>query len=171
MKRKQFILSGACLSAAFILPSTGSSQKTIKSITADNPKLDADLVKDFVTNCHGNFDKVKELYQKEPLLIFSSHDWGNGDFENGIEAAGHTGHKEIASFLLEKGARINFFTMCMLGKYEAVSQMLKEFPYLLNAKGPHGLTPLHHANQGKEDSLKIKELLESLGAKETQVKL
>ena len=31
----------------------------------------------------------------------------HGDSENGIEAAGHTGQKEIAHFLLEKGARIN----------------------------------------------------------------
>jgi ankyrin repeat protein len=137
----------------------------------DTPKLDAELVRQFVAVCHGNFDKVKELYAKEPKLIFSSHDWGNGDFENGIEAAGHTGGKEIAHFLLDKGARINFFTLCMLGDFKTVKKMLKDFPYLLNAKGPHGFTPLHHANQGKEDAERVKKYLISLGATETKIPL
>jgi len=137
----------------------------------DMPKLDAELVKQFVGVCHGNFEKVKELYTKEPKLIFSSHDWGNGDFENGIEAAGHTGGKDIAHFLLEKGARINFFTLCMLGDFKSVKKMLKDFPYLLNAKGPHGFTPLHHANQGKKDAEKVKKYLVSLGATETKLTL
>jgi len=137
----------------------------------ENPKLDPDLVKQFVANSHGNFEKVKELYAREPLLVFSSHDWGNGDFENGIEAAGHTGKSEIANYLLEKGARINFFTLCMLGKYDLVAQALREFPFLLNAKGPHGFTPLHHAIQGGENAAPIRKLLESLGATSMQIKL
>ena len=153
-----------------IIPSFLKTQK-LNTISMENPKLDSELVKEFVTNCHGNFDKVKELYQKKPLLIFSSHDWSNGDFENGIEAAGHTGHKEIANFLLEKGARINFFTMCMLGKTDTVSGILKEFPYMFNAKGPHGLTPLHHATQGGTDATDIKKLLEDLGAKQLKITL
>ena len=135
------------------------------------PKLDAELVKQFVGVCHGDFEKVKELYAQEPKLIFSSHDWGNGDFENGIEAAGHTGGKEIAYFLLEKGARINFFTLCMLGHFKTIKRMLKDFPYLLNAKGPHGFTPLHHANQGKEGAEKVKKYLVSLGSSETKLVL
>ncbi len=133
--------------------------------------LNQELVQEFVANCHGNFQNVKSLYEKEPKLIFASHDWGAGDFENGIEAAGHTGQKEIVQFLLEKGARINFFTLCMLGKTEMVKKVLDEFPYLVNAKGPHGFTPLHHANVGGIEAMEIKVLLESLGAKETQIKL
>ena len=149
-----------------------SKAKNINQLTiSENPKLDVELVKSFVASCHGNFVKVKELYEKEPLLIFSSHDWGNGDFENGIEAAGHTGHPDIVQFLLEKGARINFFTLCMLGDLETVSKLLKDFPFMVNAKGPHGLTPLHHAIQGGEKSAEIKKLLEKLGATETKIKL
>lgn len=133
--------------------------------------LNRELVQEFVGNCHGNFQKVKDLYVREPRLVFASHDWGNGDFENGIEAAGHTGQKEIAHFLLDKGARINFFTLCMLGKTELVKRALGEFPNLVNAKGPHGFTPLHHANQGGADAKEVKALLESLGASDLQVKL
>lgn len=142
-----------------------------RTTNPEKPKLDTELVKEFVANCHKDLQKVKELYSKEPLLLFSSHDWGNGDFENGIEAAGHTGNREIANFLIEKGARINFFTLCMLGKTELVGAMLKEYPEMLNAKGPHGFTPLHHASKGGADSIKVKTLLESLGAKELKLAL
>lgn len=137
----------------------------------DESNLNSELVKDFVGNCHGNFEKVKEPYAQEPRLIFASYDWENGDFENGIEAAGHVGNREIAQFLLEKGAHINFFTLCMMGDFKTVKQMLKDYPYLLNAKGPHGFTPLHLANQGKEGAEKVRKLLASLGAKETKIEL
>lgn len=170
--RKSFLRNAiTALFGITTLPQVLTAATSNKLKTIENPKFDAELVKDFVLHCHGNFDKVKELYAQEPLLIFSSHDWGHGDFENGIEAAGHTGQKEIARFLLEKGARINFFTMCMLGETETVKRMLTVYPYLLNARGPHGLTALHHANQGKEDALQIKEYLTSLGASALQFKI
>lgn len=137
----------------------------------DTEKIDPEMVKEFVGNCHGNLTRVKELYTQQPRLIFASHDWGGGDFENGIEAAGHTGQKEIAVFLLEKGARVNFFTLCMLGKTEAVRAILSAFPEIVNAKGPHGFTPLHHAIAGGNDALVIKELLETLHAKEDKLLL
>lgn len=134
-------------------------------------KLDADLVMEFVGNCHGNFGRVQQLYEKEPRLVFASHDWGGGDFESGIEAAGHTGQKQIAAFLLEKGARMNFFLLCMFGRTLAVKTMLQDFPELLNAKGPHGFTPLHHAIQGGAEALEVKALLQLLGATEEKVTL
>ena len=134
-------------------------------------KIDAELVKDFVANCHGNLSKVKELYEKQPRLLFASHDWGAGDFENGIEAAGHMGNKEIAEFLLNKGARINFFTMCMLGKTDAVRNILKDFPQMVDAKGPHGFSPLHHAIAGGESSVEIKAMLLAAGAHEDKLVL
>ncbi len=164
LKQSIFGITSLAVSPAF-------ANANLNNRITDTVKLDAELVKEFVGVCHGNFEKVKELYAREPKLIFSSHDWGNGDFENGIEAAGHTGGKEIAHFLLEKGARINFFTLCMLGDFQLVKKMLKDFPYLLNAKGPHGFTPLHHAIQGKEDAEKVKKYLQSLGAVETKIAL
>jgi hypothetical protein len=36
----------------------------------------------------------------------------------------------------------------MLGKFELVSALLKEFPSLVHTKEPHGFTALHHANVG-----------------------
>jgi ankyrin repeat protein len=139
--------------------------------TMENPKLDPALVKDFVANCHGDLAKVKALYAQEPMLIYASHDWQNGDFENGIEAAGHVGNVDIARFLLSKGARINFFALCMLGEFEIVKKMLELYPDMLHSKGPHGFTPLHHATVGKDAAVKVKDYLLSLGASEMQVML
>jgi len=145
--------------------------KSFQTTKMEKDKLDPVMVQEFVGNCHGNIDKVKELYTREPRLVFASHDWGGGDFENGIEAAGHVGHKGIVQFLLEKGARINFFTLCMLGEYQLVKHLLKAHPSLLHAKGPHGFSALHHAVQGGAEAKKVKELLEKLGATQKQYAL
>jgi len=52
-----------------------------------------------------------------------------------------------------------------------VRPMLEAFPLTLHAKGPHGFTLLHHAEQGGEDATEVLEYLRSLGATETKVKL
>lgn len=59
----------------------------------------------------------------------------------------------------------------MMGKTEAVSKILQSFPDMLNAKGPHGFTPLHHAIKGGEEAVEVKELLVFLGAVETKINL
>ena len=94
-----------------------------------------------------------------------------GDFETGLGAASHVGHKELAQYLLDKGAQANIFTACLFGKIEIVKPMLTAFPKTLNAKGPHGFTLLHHAERGGEEALEVKEYLISLGARETKVPL
>ncbi len=138
---------------------------------ADKEKLNPEMVRDFVGASHRDLEKVKALYAQEPKLVFGNHDWGNGDFESAIEAAGHVGRRDIADFLIEKGARINFFTLCMLGELEVVQGILTRNPGMLNAKGPHGFTPLHHAIQGDEASAKVRTYLEGLGAKEMKLAL
>jgi hypothetical protein len=49
--------------------------------------------------------------------------------------------------------------------------MLDFSPRILNAKGPHGFTLLHHANKGGEEALEVKDYLMFLGAKETKIPL
>ena len=44
------------------------------------------------------------MLDNDHLLLHVSFDWGGGDYESGIEAAGHVGNKEIAAYLLGKGA-------------------------------------------------------------------
>ena len=131
--------------------------------------LKLELVKEFIGVCHSNIDKVKELLMNEPQLLHSSFDWGGGDFESGIEAAGHVGNKEIAAFLLANGARYNIYLACMLGHIDVVKLVVASNPKLLNSKGPHGFTMLHHANKGGEGSKAVAEFLVSVGAKETKL--
>jgi ankyrin repeat protein len=110
---------------------------------------------------------MKEMLENDHLLLHASHDWGGGDFESAIEAAGHVGNKEIANYLLEKGARYNIYLACMLGHKDIVKQVLTFNPGLINSKGPHGFTMLHHAQKG--EAAEIAEYLQSLGAKETRI--
>ena len=128
------------------------------------PPLDKELVKEFVGKSHSDLNKVKELFTQQPGVLNCSWDWGGGDFETGLEAAGHVGNKEIALFLLENGARMNIFCAAMLGKIEIVKSVLSAFPNLKTSKGPHGLQLLHHARKGGEDAREVLAYLESIGA-------
>jgi len=81
------------------------------------PPLDKELVKDFVIKGHFDLAGTKALLEKEPGLLNSCWDWGGGDFETALEGAGHMGNKDIANFLLSKGARMNIFCAAMLGRF------------------------------------------------------
>ena len=131
--------------------------------------LDREIVKEFVGASHGKFDRVREMLDNDHLLLHASNDLGGGDFESGIEAAGHVGNKDIANYLLSKGARYNIFLACMYGHLDTVKNVLTFNPGLLNAKGPHGFTLLHHAQRGGAEAAPVVEYLQSLGAKETKI--
>ncbi|TDO28974.1 hypothetical protein BC659_1056 [Sediminibacterium goheungense] len=151
--------------AVLYLPSSVSAQ------TDRPPQLDKQLVQDFVGAGHNNLEKVKQLYAEHPTLIYATHDLGGGDFETALEGAGHVGNKEIANFLIEKGARTNMFVLTMLGKTAIVKPYLEAFPSYVFARGPHGLTLLHHAQRGGEDAKELLEYLKSKGLKETKTRL
>lgn len=131
--------------------------------------LKLEIVKEFVGASHGKVDRVKEMLENDHLLLHASYDWGGGDFESGIEACGHVGNKEIAGYLLAKGARYNIYLACMLGHLDIVKQVLTANPNLLNSKGPHGFTMLHHARKGGDEAVAVAEFLSSLGARETKI--
>ncbi len=156
MNRNSFISkfsSGVVLST--LLPSN------VYSLSQQEPNpFDIKLVKDFVVAGHKNLDTVKEMLVEHPNLIYTSYDWGKGDYEQAIEGAGHLGKKDIANYLIEKGARANLFVLTMLGKTALVKPVLEAYPKLLFSKGPHGFTLLHHAKVGE-----AKELEEYLMAK------
>ena len=128
------------------------------------PPLDKELVKEFVGKSHSDLNRVKELFSQQPGLLNCSWDWGGGDFETGLEAAGHVGNKEIAQFLLDRGARMNIFCAAMLGQIEIVKSVLTAFPGLKTSKGPHGLQLLHHAKKGGDGAKEVLQYLESIEA-------
>jgi hypothetical protein len=68
------------------------------SVPPKPPPLDKELVKDFVTKGHFDLAGTKALLEKEPGLLNSSWDWGDGDFETALEGAGHIGTKTLPIF-------------------------------------------------------------------------
>ena len=166
MKRSEFLQHSLLTSTVFLLPAL----RTVGQQAQEKPPpMKIEIVKEFVTVAHGKFDRMKEMLENDHLLLHVSYDWGGGDYESGIEAAGHVGNKEIADYLLAKGARYNIYLACMLGHLETVKNVLTFNPGLLNSKGPHGFTMLHHANKGGEAAKPVVDFLQSLGAKETKI--
>lgn len=109
------------------------------------PQLSAEMVSEFVGVAHGNLERVKELVDQEPALVNATWDWGEGDWESGLGSAAHTASKEIAQFLLERGARMDVFCAAMLGKMEIVKAFVEDDPSVVNLRGPHGIPLLQHA--------------------------
>jgi hypothetical protein len=169
MNRSQFLKQSIIGATGLILsPALASSQSQAQKQEKPAP-INLEIVKEFVGVCHGKFDRAKEMLENNHLLLHVSFDWGGGDYESGIEAAGHVGNKEIAAYLLSKGARYNVYLACMLGHLDSVKQVLTFNPALLNSKGPHGFTMLHHAQRGGVEAAPVVAYLESLGAKETKI--
>jgi len=123
------------------------------------PALELKLVEEFVSNAHGNFERVQELLAQEPALVNATWDWGGGDFETALGAASHMGRKDIASFLLERGARLDIFAATMLGKLDVVKAALEAYPDAINTPGPHGIPLIAHAQAGGEDAKEVFEFL------------
>jgi hypothetical protein len=134
------------------------------------PALEPDLVQDFVGSAHGNLDRVKELLAQEPALVNSAWDWGGGDYETGLGAAAHMGRHDIASYLLEKGARLDLFAAAMLGNLEIVKAALQAYPEAINVLGPHGIPLIAHAQAGGNEARHVFEYLKSLSAQKTETR-
>ncbi len=166
MNRTEFLQKTLISGTALVVPTFLASAQQDPAKPAPIP---LDIVKEFVGVSHGKFDRAKEMLENNHLLLHVSYDWGGGDYESGIEAAGHVGNTEIANYLLSKGARYNIYLACMLGHLDTVKNVLTFNPGLLNSKGPHGFTMLHHANKGGEASKPVVEYLTSLGAQVTRV--
>ena len=165
MKRKAFIKNSiGGLALAVVSPSFTFSQPQ-----QEPSPFAITLVKDFVVAGHNNLELAKEMLQEHPNLIYSRYDWGNGDFEEAIEGAGHLGNKEIANYLISQGARVNLFVLTMLGKSDLVKPTLEAYPNLVFAKGAHGFTLLHHAKVG--ESQELYEYLLEKGLKETKINI
>ena len=67
------------------------------------------------------------------------------------------GRRDIAEFLIEKGARKDQFSAAMLGK----TGLFGYASSLKNALGPHGIPLIAHAEKGGEQAQKVVEFLKS----------
>jgi len=121
--------------------------------------IQPELVQAFVGNAHGDLERVRSLLEQEPGLLNAAWDWGGGDWETALGAASHMGRRDIALFLLDKGARIDLFAAAMLGKIEIVKSMLVDNPNLKDTLGPHGIPLINHAKAGGDEASDVVELL------------
>jgi hypothetical protein len=130
-------------------------------MTERPPALDPSLVESLVSKAHGDLDGVRELLGTEPALVNATWDWGGGDWETALGAAAHMGRRDIALFLLERGARLDLFAAAMLGQVAIVRAVLEAYPSVRDVLGPHGISLVEHARAGGEEAREVLELLES----------
>jgi hypothetical protein len=126
------------------------------------PQINRLLVQDFVIFAHMDLEMVKKLLDKEPALVNAFMDWGGGDWESALGAASHMGNREMAGFLLERGARMDIFCAVMMGQLDAVKAFLTLQPKLIDARGPHGFSLHFHAQLAGKDADKMVEYLQSV---------
>src|SRR5262249_9087575 len=126
------------------------------------PAIEASLVQEFVAKAHGDLGRVTELLGREPRLVNACWDWGGGDFESALGAASHVGRKDIATFLLDRGARLDIFAAAMLGRLDIVRAALSAFPAAKSTPGPHGIALIAHAEAGGEAARPVLEYLKGL---------
>ena len=86
-------------------------------------RITTELVREFVMATHGDLEKVQELLVESPSLLHASYNWGGSDWESALGASAHVGRKDIALYLLEKGARMDILQP-MLGELEVVQAIL-----------------------------------------------
>jgi hypothetical protein len=125
------------------------------------PRLEPELVRQFVNDSHADFASVRDLLGRHPALINAAWDWGAGDWETGLGAAAHMGRKDIAHFLLERGARMDIFAAAMLGLLDIVSATITAVPEARSWLGPHGITLLRHAEVGGVEAAAVVDYLKS----------
>jgi len=123
------------------------------------PALDMALVQEFVQKGHYDLDGIKSLLAAHPTLLNASYDWGGGDWETSLGAAAHMGQRDIALFLIEAGANIDIFAAAMLGELEIVRSMIERYPHLRDAKGPHTIPLIVHAQKGGDEAKAVVEYL------------
>src|SRR5262245_11651107 len=102
----------AASAGALALPRSVRAEEpdTPKSpVPASFPRQDEEAVREIVGVAHVDLNKVEALVEKRPALANAAYDWGFGDWETPLGAASHVGRREIAEFLLSKGARLDLF--------------------------------------------------------------
>lgn len=110
--------------------------------------MSSEIVRELVMAAHGDLGKVKELTAVHPELLDSAHEWRPGMTESPLEAAAHTGRREIAEFLLEKGAKPIIVAAAMLADEKAFEELLAENPERIREKGAHNFSLMFHAALG-----------------------
>jgi hypothetical protein len=167
LTRKRFIVTSIASAAGIVLiPQVVAAQQTVPPAkTLKGPPLDKGLVKEFVIAGHNDLEKVKAMLSENPDLLNASFNWKDWDWEDAVGGAGHMGHREIAVYLLEQGARPTICIAAMLGYLDVVKAFITTFPQMKNSVGPHNISLMAHAVKGGEGARPVADYLRSAGVK------
>ncbi len=140
--------------SSLVSANTGKTNGILNSeISSEVPKywpnIDPEVVGTVVGKSHSDLEAVKNLVEKRPELARAVWEWRFGDFESAIGAASHVGRRDIALYLMSKGARPSIFTFAMLGNYEVVKSIIELHSGIQKTLGPHGISLLNHAYAGE----------------------
>ena len=161
MNRKTFLKNG------LLLGGTLSVTPLFGAINSES-LFDFLEIQEFVSAAHKDLEATKNIIEAKPLLLNCVNQVKRGDFETAMGGACHMGRKDIADLLLSKGARLDIFNLVFLGYHDLAKQLIKDFPHLLHAPGPHGFTLLHHAKVGDHQGMAT--WLEEQGLDKTHLK-
>lgn len=115
-------------------------------------------IRDLVLSAHSNFARVKEMIEADPRLLNVSAPWE----ETPLQAASHMGNRQIAEWLLERGAPLDIHAAAMLGRTDDVLAFLADDPDLVRQRGVHGMPMLFFPSaSGRRE---VAELLVERGA-------
>ena len=154
--RKRFLQTlGLATAGALFATRTTDAQTTTPAASPRaaaapdrGPQIPQDLIKRFVIAGHAQLDAVREMLREQPALVNGVWDWGSGDFETALGGASHMGRRDIAEFLLEKGARIDLFAAATLGKLDIIKAAVAAYPAIVHVRGPHTIPLIMHAEKG-----------------------
>jgi len=140
----------------------GQSKPEEPPTASGNAPFPAKLTMRFVNSAHFSLNDVSNMLREEPQLANACVDWGGGDFETALGASSHMGRRDIASILLEHGARKDIFYAAMSGDSKVVTAFVTGDSDIVKVAGPHGLTLMYHAVFSKD--LDLVAFLQSQGA-------
>lgn len=150
MDRKTFLRQNLLMGGAMItVPGTLVARNQVEQ----DDLFDYDLILEFVFAAHKSLEETRQILDKYPLLLNCTSQFKKGDFETAVGGASHMGRKDIADFLVSRGARLDIFNYAFLGYDDFIKKWITDYPNFLKAPGPHGFTLLHHAEVGGRKSL------------------
>ncbi len=117
-----------------------------------------ETVNAFVIAAHHDLPKVQGMLTAQPGLLNETAEW----FEMPIQAAAHTGQREIAQYLLDQGAVLDICTASMMGFEDDVTAILAEDPEASQALGAHEIPLMFFPAIG--NNISIAEKLLAAGA-------
>jgi hypothetical protein len=164
--RRSFVAVAALLAAPLTVR---ARQAPAPARPPSFPTQDPDLVREVVGVSHNNLARLRELVDRQPSLARAAWDWGFGDWESALGAASHVGNRDIALYLLSKGARPSIFSAAMLGQVAVVRAFIEAQPGIQRTKGPHGIPLFAHATAGGAAAAGVVEYLKTVGDADVRV--